>query len=318
MKEENLIFIISQPRSGSTYLQNLLSNNVETNTCSEPWILLNFANQLKPELLQATFDIRLTVNAYKHYQNKYSDFNFKENQKQFLLSLYEPMFKDYNFVIDKTPRYWEILDEIVVLFPKSKIIILKRNPINVLKSMIKTWGITSLEKMYDYKRDLLIAPKKMHSFCIEQENNTNVYSLKYEDLVSDTTNKIKNLYEWIGIEYDESILDTSMNQKYKGKYGDPYQNSNSDGANRLKDRQELKNKIENFEDFLNGYVNYFGSPFLKEYGNYNFDNKPCETVSFKYFMHLNRCNIKSDSFSKDLVNLLKKYYYKIRVSKHFY
>lgn len=34
------IFIISLPRSGSTLLQNILSNNSEISTTSEPWILI--------------------------------------------------------------------------------------------------------------------------------------------------------------------------------------------------------------------------------------------------------------------------------------
>ena len=152
MKEENLIFIVSQPRSGSTYLQNLLSNNKEINTCSEPWVLLNFANQIKPKLLQAKFDNELAINAFSHYQNKYSEFDFKEKQKQFLLSLYEPMFQGFNFVIDKTPRYWEILEDIVRIFPKSKVIILKRNPIDVARSMITTWKMESLQELNQFKR----------------------------------------------------------------------------------------------------------------------------------------------------------------------
>ena len=108
--ESKLIFIISQPRAGSTFLQNLLSNNNEVNTCSEPWILLNFATQIKPELVSGTFDNRLAVSAFTEYLSKYPELTYNKLQKDFLLNLYEPMSKGFNYVIDKTPRYWEILD----------------------------------------------------------------------------------------------------------------------------------------------------------------------------------------------------------------
>ena len=91
MKEENLIFIISLPRSGSTYLQSLLSNNKFINTCSEPWILLNYANQIKPSLLTCTFDNHLAVDALKNYQEKFPEIDFKDINKKFLLSLYAPL-----------------------------------------------------------------------------------------------------------------------------------------------------------------------------------------------------------------------------------
>ena len=100
MKEENLIFIVSQPRSGSTYLQNLLSNNKQTNTCSEPWLLLNFLNFIKPSLVHTKTDNKLTIRALNNYLNAFPNFKFKEACKELILKLYEPMFKGYQFAID--------------------------------------------------------------------------------------------------------------------------------------------------------------------------------------------------------------------------
>ena len=38
---ENLIFIISQPRSGSTLLQRMLSGNKDIKTSAETWLMLH-------------------------------------------------------------------------------------------------------------------------------------------------------------------------------------------------------------------------------------------------------------------------------------
>ncbi len=311
MKEQNLIFIVSQPRAGSTYLQNLLSNNPETNTCSESWILLNYASQIKPSLVQAKFDNKLAVDAFNEYVGKYSTHNFNKKQKEFVLSLYDPMAGGFKFVIDKTPRYWELLDEIVDLFPKSKIIILKRNPIDVVKSMIKTWNITTIKKLSYFNRDLLIAPKVLNDFSEKQKENPNVYSLTYEYLVMDPKNSIIDLYHWIGIEYDDTFLKTDTNIKYKGKYGDPFQNSKQD----FKSEKENSNKKELnnvFQEFLKGYKQYLGSEFLHNYGAYkNEDVTSVRTKSFKYFIHLNSKNNNNYIFKKEIKYFLKEVYFRL-------
>lgn len=298
MKEEQLIFIVSQPRSGSTYLQNLLSNNDEVNTCSEPWILLNFASQIKPGLVSGTFDNKLAVSAFTDYLNKYQELTYNEVLKDFLLNLYEPVSKGFRYVIDKTPRYWEILDELIEWFPNSKVIILKRDPCNVATSIIKTWNIDSLEKLNYYHRDLLLAPKTIHAFCEANKENKNVHSLRYEDLINNTSDEVKSLYQWIGISYTENVLDTSKNNKFRGKYGDPFQNSSEDANEIRKAVSELKLDAI-FESFLKGYKNYLGDEFLNNYGNYT-SGQTENTGVFEDFKIL---NASTDELKISIANL---------------
>lgn len=311
MDESNLIFIISQPRSGSTYLQNLLSNNGETNTCSEPWLLLHFANQFKPSLFQTTFDNTIAASAFEDYLGKHPSIDYNKEQKTFLLNLYKPLFEGFQFAIDKTPRYWEIMDEIVVLFPSSKIIILKRNPIDVAKSMIKTWNIKSISQLTYFKRDLLLAPKRIHSFCGKHCNNTNVYTLQYETLINNTAEEVKKVYEWIGIAFHEAVLETSKNEKYKGKYGDPYQNSEK---SYIEVKTDAKRKVLNksFLSFLKGYSHYLGEDFLKEYGGYKTPKgQRKHTHSFAYFLHLSKETSRPSTFKKEFKYLFKETYYRL-------
>ena len=185
MKEEQLIFIASQPRAGSTYLQNVLSNNTQTNTVSEPWLMLALAPLLKPNLVkQSSYDHRAAMEALQLYQHKY-DVNMSEHVKQVALNMYAPLAKNYEFIIDKTPRYWEILDELVSLFPKSKIIVLKRNPLDVVTSMVQTWDIKTLEQLNYFRKDLLEAPKVIDDFLEKHKDNTNIIVVSYQQLIND-------------------------------------------------------------------------------------------------------------------------------------
>lgn len=312
MKEQQLIFIVSQPRSGSTYLQNLLSNNDQVNTCSEPWILLNFINQIKPDAVETYCDNRLTKNAFLDYLAKFPEIRFTELQKELLLKLYAPLSLGFEKVIDKTPRYWEILDEILQLFPKSKIIILKRNPICVLRSIIKTWELKTLLELSKYKRDLLYAPVKIHEFVLKHKENENIYVLSYEELIMDEKRIIKYIYKWLDIRYSEEVHNTQINEKYKGLYGDPFQNS--------KDYFEAKNKasnkksklLSNINEFEQGYINFLSQEFLRDYGNYEYDYIVGRTDMFDCFRFINE-NIRIDLGIKNEIKFfLKKLYFKIK------
>ncbi|MEL6812389.1 MAG: sulfotransferase [Bacteroidota bacterium] len=262
MKEESLIFIVSQPRSGSTFLQRLISNHEKVNTTSEHWLMLNFANQLKPELVSTRFSNSLSNQAFNIYKEKYPELSFGEQMKAFILGLYDPLMKDFEFVIDKTPRYWEIIQELAQWFPKSKIIVLQRHPLDVATSMVKTWGISSLSKLNIYRRDLLLAPKELDEFLEAQKENPNIYGLTYEELLTDTEGKLKYILDWIGLDYHPSMLNVDANNKIKGAFGDPYQN---------KEHQESMTTNQSFEDsdqfkeFLSGYANYLGRDYFDRF-----------------------------------------------------
>ena len=297
MKEEQLIFIASQPRAGSTYLQNVLSNNAQTNTTSEPWIMLSLAPILKPSLVkQSNYDHRAAVDALQLYQHK-CGINMIEHVKQVALNMYVPLAENYELVIDKTPRYWEILDELVSLFPKSKIVVLKRNPLDVVTSMIQTWDIKTLEQLNYFRRDLLEAPKQIDAFLDKHKNNKNIIEVSYNQLINDKVSTVKLLYNQLGLVYNDDVLDTSKNTKYKGKYGDPYQNSQS------KPKQSI-NKV--FQKFKIGYANYLGKDYFSK-NNFTYQTmKP--TMVFDYFINLGAFRDKVGLFNlkRELSLLYKK------------
>lgn len=278
MKEENLLFIVSQPRAGSTYLQNLVSNNAFINTISEPWILLGFAPILNPNLIKANYDYNITMDAIRDYEKKIKSLNLDKKLHDLILDLYAPLLKDFKYVVDKTPRYWEILDHITTLFPNSRIIILKRNPIDVVKSIINTWNINDLESLQYYYRDLIIAPKKLNQFINKNFNNPNVLEVKYEDLIKPEFNEVERIYSWIGIPFSNEVLNITSNEKFKGKYGDPYQNRILPHA---QSRPKQINKV--LEQFIRGYAEYLGNDFLSNYGNYTYD-QPKKTMAFNYYV----------------------------------
>ncbi len=129
----NLLFIVSQPRSGSTLLQAILSNNNQVATASEPWLLLPFLSIKKPGIVQAEYDYSLASKAVHEFISKAGgEIQLDKKLNSFLTDIYSSIANgNTEYILDKTPRYYEILPEIKKIFPEAKIIVLKRNPLAV-------------------------------------------------------------------------------------------------------------------------------------------------------------------------------------------
>ena len=158
MKEENLIFLISQPRSGSTLTQKILGTHSKIYTRSEPWIMLHPSYSLKSNGIQAEYNYENERTAFKSFINdlpKGEETYIKELRKMYLNLYSKYLYKNkYDYFLDKTPRYYLIIDELLKIFPSAKYIILIRNPLAVLGSIINTWTQEDWLSLNRYKHDL--------------------------------------------------------------------------------------------------------------------------------------------------------------------
>ena len=166
MVDKNLIFLISQPRSGSTLLQKILGNHKDIETVGEPWILLpglinNFSGNIQSNITPfGSYTANKAISYFeKEIENR--EKNHKNALKSYYLEKYKGVLgkKNSRYFLDKTPRYYYIIEEIRELFPGAKIIILLRNPIAVLNSIINTWTKSNYLKLGLFKDDLLLAPQ---------------------------------------------------------------------------------------------------------------------------------------------------------------
>ncbi len=64
------IFIASQPRSGSTLLQSVISNNSHVATTSEPWFLLPLLSMFDPDIISAYYNHRLAARAINDFTSE--------------------------------------------------------------------------------------------------------------------------------------------------------------------------------------------------------------------------------------------------------
>jgi hypothetical protein len=289
VEQHRLIFLVSQPRAGSTLLQKVVTNSPEIDTASEPWLALPFLSILKPDALKSGYRHFLAIRAIADFNKKFDkEETYTAGIRKFLLEMYPG--NGTKWFLDKTPRYYEILPELRGYFPESTLIILKRHPFDALYSMIKTWsrGAFSPEMLRTFYRDFMNAPVLLQNFLDSpQANSQNVVVLKYEDLVQNPESVISALFQKLGVEFKPEFL-IADNPKVKGIFGDDVykQKSNPEISPKGLRRWEAEMKNLEFRSFFLGYANHLGPDFFVKYG-YSLDESLLKMkYKKKYFMKI--------------------------------
>ncbi|MGM0588354.1 MAG: sulfotransferase family protein [Bacteroidota bacterium] len=208
---QKLLFLVSQPRSGSTLLQSLLNSHSEINTISEPWILLNELFHFTKYVDRSGFDWI----EFQKSQDRLVEIlpsgrsSYFQIIKSKVTNLYAEVGQSLDFdgeyFLDKTPRYYLILDQIRELFPESKIIILKRNPLNVFRSIFNTWVREDWGRFERYYHDLYSAITTINEFTAKDP--LNVKEIRYEDLTHYPEKTLSDVIQFLELEREDIDLD---------------------------------------------------------------------------------------------------------------
>ena len=139
-----LIFLISQPRAGSTLLQRILGCHPDVHTAPEPWLMLHLLYALKPDgVITAEYDAFWAREAVQRFVAGLpgGEETYHRAVRRMAVSLYGAALSGTGkrYFLDKTPRYYLIVDELARLFPRARFILLLRNPLAVFASMLDVW-----------------------------------------------------------------------------------------------------------------------------------------------------------------------------------
>ena len=307
----NFVFIVSQPRSGSTLLQSLVSNSEYVNTASEPWLLLPFLSYARPDVQLATYNSSLAKEGINEFVETYCDDEFfKGSLKAFFERVYSVLANEnVKYILDKTPRYYEILPLITEFFPDAKIIVLKRNPLSVLLSIMDSWNVRTFPELSFYERDILNAPFLIQDFIEQNRGNPNVLECFYEKLTMDPAEEVQRIYKWLEIPYSPSILDYLTNKKMQGAMGDKVGFILHDKI--VKGKPVEIEQLDSFwKNFSRGYLAYLKPDFLQRYGDYRYNFEFYPTKAFNQFLFLNRVQYFKNK-ELNFINLIKLFAYKI-------
>jgi len=257
------------PRSGSTLLQSVLMSHTQVASASEPWFLLPLA------ALSGEADLRIFAE-YSHRGATTAIVDLiatmhdgSEEYRRILrdtaLRVYEAVGREgARYFVDKTPRYFLIIDFILKLFPQSKAILLVRDPLDVLSSIIPTWGNNRLWLHHAFL-DLYHGPLRLHEAA--QLYPARLHRVSYENLVAEPEATCRDVCAYLDLQFEPAMLRANGREALVGRLGD--KSPNSERVDMVKDsvgrwHDVLATPIRRW--FAHRYLRSLGPEVLRTFG----------------------------------------------------
>jgi hypothetical protein len=214
------IFLISLPRSGSTLLQRMLATGGEIAGTNEPWFMLPLWSMRQRSTARAGYSHQTAVDALNDLLDNLpdGDASYRLAVRDFALRIYEELARGRPYFLDKTPRYYLMVDFLHQVFPEARFIFLVRNPLSVLASIIQTWyqgHFMWFDHWIDWKQGHACMAAAIRS---RREGDLVVH---YEDLVRTPQATLESLCAGLGIDFHREMITDYKSIDWKGKLGDP-------------------------------------------------------------------------------------------------
>ena len=189
------IFILGMPRSGTSLIEQIVSNHSEVHGAGELDIL---PISVKNSNWQNSDDFEKTLNKIKkEYLEKISLISKKK------------------YITDKLPGNFKRIGFILNAFPDCKIIHLERNPMAICWSNYKSnfnstgMGFTLSQ---EYTAEYYLLYKDLMKFWHEKYSEK-IINVKYENLVENFEDEVKKLFVKLNLNWEKQLYDFHKNER---------------------------------------------------------------------------------------------------------
>ncbi|MEN1985372.1 sulfotransferase family protein [Paenibacillus hubeiensis] len=249
-----LIFLLCVPRSGSSLSTVMLQNHSRIFATQEMWFLMSLVDlpTNEPRAYGGHSIIRQFYNAMV------SEEVFERACRSFAMEIYNGFLEgdSAELVVDKSPRYYCMLEWLDRLFPQASRIHLQRNPLSIAASYKKVnrrtgegfdlIGSLNSSKLNMKAVDLTLGIMRLNDYFAEE--HAGAYEIQYEQLVVDPQGELEKMCHFLGVDYEQGMeqygrfLDSAKSDMfYSMGVGDPY----------LSGHQEAhKNSVNNWNEIL--------------------------------------------------------------------
>ncbi len=271
-KQRRVVFIVSQPRAGSTLLQTMLGGHPRVTAPGETWMMLPLVHAISgaTRAVESPYDGYLADHAINVFAQDHLSGGISVLQKEIGLAasrIYEKACRqaDADVLIDKTPRYYWIIEDLLRMLPDSRVIILVRNPLSVLSSIVQTWSSKgSAGSLRSYRADLLEGPARLANAL--DYGDDRVHTVRYEQLVTDTEAVLASLQSFMGVQVVENL--SHYGRPTPRRFGDQKGIFNDTAANQKSLEKWLRHAATNAYSWrlLDDYRQFLGPDLLTRLG----------------------------------------------------
>ncbi len=199
---EQPIFIVGMPRSGTTLIEQILSSHSKVFGAGElPFI---------PHTIVAPSynHNRIADERYENTENWLNEVNIKRWSDNYLKLTSEISGYDGSqHITDKLPHNFIHLGIIRVLFPNSKIIYCKRDPMDNCLSLLRT--PFEQDHYYFYDQKLIAEYYNLHLEFMDYWKNScgiEMYTLQHETLVEKPEETIRDVLDYCNLKWEKNCL----------------------------------------------------------------------------------------------------------------
>lgn len=208
IEHSNLVFLIGFPRSGTTLLDSILRSHSNTDVLEEKSYILNLRHNF------------FKKNGMTSLLNMGEGERMNIQKKYFASFAYDPN----KITIDKFPLNLIELGFIKTIFPNSKIILAIRHPLDcILSCVLTSFKLNEAMLNFENLKTTSFFYNKVFNLLIKYINffDLNLYKIKYENVVLDFDNEIKNLLNFLNLDFEDSINNFYDTAKKRDKIHTP-------------------------------------------------------------------------------------------------
>lgn len=181
--------------------------------------MLPFWAMREPGAARAVYSHHTAANALNDFLRLIPDGDreYTTAVREFALRLYGSVAGSRLIFLDKTPRYYLMINLLKATFPEAKFVLLTRHPLSVLASICETFYNGRFIWM-EYWIDWIVGHRQLAAAVRESGNNAMV--VHYEHLVEQPAQVLQTLCQWLGIAFLEDMVSTYRNADVRGRMGD--------------------------------------------------------------------------------------------------
>jgi hypothetical protein len=221
--QEQLLFLIGPPRSGSTLLTRMLGSHADVFAPQEPHLLTPLAHLGYHErVAQAPYDPVITQTALRELVAALprGEEDYLDALRACTDSLYRRLLaaSGRRLLLDKTPAYALVLEFIAALYPDARYIVLTRNPLAVWTSYVNSFFDGDHAAAHSFNPILERYVPAIARFL--RAGRVNLHHVQYEQLVADPASQLQRICEFTGIAYDEGMINYGAPGRAQAKTAD--------------------------------------------------------------------------------------------------
>jgi len=209
--EDEPVFLIGFPRSGTTLLDTFLRGQKGLALLEE-----------KPAVAKLRAELGTSLGHDISIMNTVEQSTLSAARKAYFDELKSHKLK--GLVIDKLPMNLVSAGEILRVFPRAKFILALRDPADaVLSCFMQVFDLNPAMATLDSPEDA--AKTYAHSMQIWKQTvealSPAFVTTRYEDLISDPEKAIRPVLSFLGVEWDDDILDHQKTAQNRGRINTP-------------------------------------------------------------------------------------------------